>query len=112
VLDGLEFDSGATTLGSGTFEVLGTLAGFLTDNPGLNVALVGHTDTVGGLEGNIRISKERAEAVRARLIERYGISAARMEAEGMGYLAPLSSNLTEAGRESNRRVEVILLSTR
>ncbi len=110
VLDGLEFDSGATTLGSGSFEVLDTLAGFLTDNPGLTVALVGHTDSVGGLEGNIRISKQRAEAVRQRLIERHGIAAARMEAEGMGYLAPRASNLTPEGREANRRVEVIVLS--
>ena len=109
-LDGLEFDTGAAALGAGPFEVLGALAALLTDNPGLQVALVGHTDSVGALEGNIALSRQRAEAVRARLIERYGIDGSRMEAEGMGYLAPRASNLTPEGREANRRVEVILLS--
>ena len=48
--------------------------------------------------------------MRARLISEYGIDPARIEAEGMGYLAPVASNLTEAGRQANRRVEAILLS--
>lgn len=110
VLDGLEFESGATTLGPGPFEALTQLAQVLIDKPDLRIALVGHTDSIGGLEGNILISKQRAEAVRARLIERYGIRAARLDAEGMGYLAPRASNLTPAGREANRRVEAIVLS--
>lgn len=110
VLDGLEFEIGATTLGPGPFEALTQLAQVLTDNPDLRIALVGHTDSIGGLDGNILISKQRAEAVRTRLIERYGIRAARLDAEGMGYLAPRASNLTPAGREANRRVEAIVLS--
>lgn len=110
VLEGLAFDTGATTLGPGPFEVLETLAAFLTANPGLRVALVGHTDSIGALDGNIRISKQRAQAVRRRLIERYGIAGSRLEAEGMGYLAPRGSNLTAAGRDANRRVEVIVLA--
>jgi OOP family OmpA-OmpF porin len=47
--------------------------------------------------------------VRVRLIEEYGIAAARLEAQGIGYLAPIASNLSAEGREANRRVEVVLL---
>lgn len=77
--------------------------------PNLRIAIVGHTDTVGGLEANIAVSRARASAVRDRLIERYDVAPNRIEAGGMGYLSPVASNLTPEGREMNRRVEVILL---
>ena len=75
----------------------------------MRIALVGHTDTVGGLEANINVSRARARSVRQRLIESYGIAEERLDAEGMGYLAPVASNLTAEGRDQNRRVEVVLL---
>ena len=109
VLDGLEFETGSSDLSGGSFASLETLAAFLKDRPGLRIALVGHTDSVGGLEGNIALSKRRARSVRQRLIEAYGLDGGRMDAQGMGYLSPLASNLEEAGRVQNRRVEVILL---
>lgn len=109
VLRDLEFTTGADALGPGPYASLEQLAAFLTDNPGYVIALVGHTDSVGALERNIALSKRRAEAVRARIHERFGIAPERIEAEGMGYLAPIASNLTAAGREANRRVEAILL---
>ncbi|MEP4195185.1 MAG: OmpA family protein [Aliishimia sp.] len=111
VLDGLEFETGATTLGAGPFAGLVELAAFLKANPELRVALVGHTDSVGSLDGNIRISKQRAQAVRQRLIDTHNIRASQLDAEGMGYLAPRASNLNASGREANRRVEVIVLTT-
>jgi OOP family OmpA-OmpF porin len=110
VLDGVAFQSGSTALGEGPFERIETLAGYLKENPGLKIALVGHTDSVGGLDANIAVSRKRAQSVRQRLIDEYGIAGARMEAQGMGYLAPRASNLTPSGREANRRVEAILLS--
>jgi len=75
----------------------------------MRIALVGHTDTVGGLQGNIALSRERAQAVRQRLIDDYDIAPERVEAEGTGYLAPLATNRTAEGREANRRVEAVLL---
>jgi OmpA-OmpF porin, OOP family len=108
-LDDLIFDTGAAALGAGPFATLQQLAGFLTDNPDYRIALVGHTDNVGSLGDNISLSKRRAGAVRARLIEKYGIDPARIDAEGNGYLAPVASNLTPEGRRANRRVEAILL---
>lgn len=110
VLDGVAFATGATELENNDIAILQDLAAFLAGNPGLRIALVGHTDSVGSLDGNIRISKARAQSVRQQLIEAYGIAPARIEAEGMGYLAPRASNLTDDGRELNRRVEAIVLS--
>ena len=110
VLDDLDFALGAEALGPGPYPSLTRLADLLQERPGLRIALVGHTDSSGTLAVNIALSKRRAAAVRARLISEYGIDPARIEAEGMGYLAPVASNLTEAGRQANRRVEAILLS--
>ena len=110
VLSDLDFDTGTSDLGKGPFASLEKLTTFLNANPAVQVALVGHTDSVGSLDGNIALSRRRAQSVRARLIDVYGIQAARMEAQGMGYLSPVASNLNEAGREANRRVEVVLLS--
>ncbi|WP_050528014.1 OmpA family protein [Pseudorhodobacter aquimaris] len=108
VLEGLDFGTGAADLSEGPYAALATLADWLLANPDRRVALVGHTDASGGLEGNIVISKRRAESVRTRLIEVYGIPPAQIEAQGIGYLAPIASNLTEEGRQKNRRVEAIL----
>jgi OOP family OmpA-OmpF porin len=108
-LDGLDFETGADDLSEGAYPSLAALAAFMADNPDLRVGLVGHTDAVGGLGGNIALSKRRAGSVRQRLIDAHGIDPARLDAEGMGYLSPIASNLTQAGREANRRVEAILL---
>lgn len=110
VLADLEFQSGAAALGAGPFASLAPLASYLKETPGITVALVGHTDSKGQLSQNIALSKRRAEAVRARLIQDYGVPSGQLQAEGMGYLAPIASNLTQQGRETNRRVEVILVS--
>ncbi|MEM8579272.1 MAG: OmpA family protein [Pseudomonadota bacterium] len=112
VLAGLEFATGGAALGEGPFPAISALAAFLQDNPDLIIALVGHTDSVGSLEGNITLSRARARAVRDRLIERYQIAGSRLQAEGMGYLAPVASNLDPDGREANRRVEAVVLSPR
>ncbi len=109
VLTGVDFASGATSLGEGPFPLLDTLAQFLTDNPAIQIALVGHTDSVGSLNGNIRVSRARAQAVKTRLVQAYNVNANRIEAEGAGYLSPIASNLSEGGRASNRRVEAVIL---
>lgn len=111
VLDGLDFATGSTDLGPGPFAVLSALAAHLAARPDLRVALVGHTDSVGGLAGNITLSRARAASVRQHLIDNYGIAPDRLDAEGMGYLAPLTTNASAAGREINRRVEVVVLGS-
>ena len=109
VLLDLDFDTGTTKLGSGPFASLQGLAELLRDQPDLRVALVGHTDSVGGLQANINISRERAQSVRQRLVDVHNIAAGRLEAEAVGYLSPIATNRTESGRNANRRVEVMLL---
>lgn len=111
VLEGLDFGSGAANLTEGRYTSLAALADWLKENPDKTVVLVGHTDASGGLDGNIVISKRRAASVRQRLIDAYGIPSAQIEAQGVGYLSPIDTNLTEAGRQKNRRVEAILTST-
>ncbi len=111
VLDGVHFETGSATLGEGNIARLEELANYLTGNPDRRIALVGHTDAVGSLKGNTALSKKRAASVRARLIERYGISGDRLQAEGVGYLSPTSTNLTPEGQDANRRVEAVLLNT-
>lgn len=109
VLSDLDFELGSTALGAGPFATLEALAAFLKSQPDQRIALVGHTDTVGGLDANIAVSRERARSVRQRLIDDYDIPPAQLDAEGMGYLAPVASNLSSEGRDANRRVEAVLL---
>ncbi len=109
ILDDLHFHTGETTLGEGPFTSLNLIAGYLSDNPETRLALVGHTDDTGALQANINVSMKRAEAVRTRLIDAHGVAPNRIEAQGAGYLAPITSNATPEGREVNRRVEAVLL---
>ncbi|WP_054302474.1 OmpA family protein [Gemmobacter sp. LW-1] len=110
VLEGLDFASGAARLETAGNPALQALADWLAANPSRRIALVGHTDASGNLATNLALSKQRAAAVRQALIAA-GADGARIEAQGVGYLAPRASNLTEAGRMANRRVEAILTST-
>lgn len=110
-LDDLAFATGTADLAPGTYPSLVALADYLAENPTRQVALVGHTDAAGALAANVALSKRRAASVRARLIGDLGVDPGRVSAEGVGYLAPRSGNLTVAGRAQNRRVEVVLTST-
>lgn len=109
VLDGLAFATGSARLAPGGDAALAALAAYLTADPGRRVALVGHTDAQGPLDANIALSKRRAEAVAERLVEAHGVARSQLRAEGMGWLAPRSTNLTPEGREANRRVEAVVL---
>ncbi len=106
-VQGLVFETGGAALSEGSAPALDILARFLSRNPALAVVIVGHSDNQGPLDANIALSKRRAEAVRAALIQR-GAAAGRLEAHGVGYLAPVSTNATETGRTLNRRVELVL----
>ena len=111
-LDDLVFASGAAALAAGDFASLTELAAYLRANPGRSVALVGHTDASGALGANIALSRKRAQAVRQHLIDSFGLPASQIAADGVGFLSPRASNLTDEGRTLNRRVEVMLTSTR
>ncbi|WP_412553402.1 OmpA family protein [Shimia sp. MIT1388] len=110
VLSDLSFETGASRLADTDFASLAALAAFLKADPNRRIALVGHTDSKGSLAANTSLSQKRAAAVRTRLVNTHGVPRAQVEAQGAGYLAPITTNLTEAGRTRNRRVEAVLLS--
>ena len=70
-------------------------------------AVVGHTDSVGQIEANMKLSQARAEAVVQALTKSHGVAATRLKAHGAGPIAPVVTNRTEEGRAKNRRVELV-----
>jgi outer membrane protein OmpA-like peptidoglycan-associated protein len=87
--------------------ILKQIALALKSNPGWRLSIVGHTDNVGGDTANVELSRRRAAAVKAALVERYGISAERLTSTGYGASQPQEKNDTPQGRARNRRVELI-----
>jgi len=83
------------------------IAKLLKSDASLKVYVVGHTDNVGGLEANMKLSQGRADAVVQALVRSHGIVATRLKAYGDGPFAPVASNDTEEGRAKNRRVELV-----
>jgi len=102
------FDTAKYTLQPGARERLSKVAGILLGHPGLNLEVEGHTDSVGGEAYNQRLSEQRAVAVRDYLIQQ-GISEMNAPpAKGFGKSQPVATNDTAAGRQLNRRVELIV----
>lgn len=110
-LDDLIFPSGKATLTAGDYPSLQALAEWLAANPTASVELVGHTDASGPADANIALSLARAEATRTALVA-LGTDSARLATRGAGPAEPRATNATPEGRAQNRRVEVILTSTR
>jgi outer membrane protein OmpA-like peptidoglycan-associated protein len=104
---GIYFDTGKSVLKPESETALKEIARLLRDDPGLQVHVVGHTDNVGGLEANMMLSMDRANAVVRDLTVKRGIAAARLKAGGVGPLAPVAANDTDAGKAKNRRVELV-----
>ncbi|MFC1224736.1 OmpA family protein [Pedobacter sp. BG31] len=105
-ISNLEFDLGKSTIRSKSYATLNRVAALLVDK-NFSLKLAGHTDNTGGRELNLRLSKERAESVKAYLVSQ-GANASRIEATGYGPDQPIATNKTAAGRQENRRVEFTL----
>ena len=86
---------------------LSAVAAYLSDHPELRFHVVGHTDAQGSFDHNTRLSQQRAASVVAALVRDHGIAADRLDAHGVGPLAPVFSNVSDAGRARNRRVELV-----
>ena len=100
------FDTGQATLKPGADRALDRLAQFLKDSPNSAVLIEGHTDSVGGDDYNLGLSQRRAQSVADALSSR-GISSDRVQTKGLGKAYPVASNDTQAGRQQNRRVEIV-----
>jgi len=103
----IHFETGSATLKSESDPTLTTIATMLEQKPRLKLLVVGHTDMKGSLEHNMDLSKRRAQSVVKALVGKHKISATRLTSAGVGYLAPVASNKSEAGRAKNRRVELV-----
>jgi OmpA-OmpF porin, OOP family len=104
---GIYFDTGKADIKPESEASLKEIVKLLQTDPKLKLYIVGHTDNVGGLDSNMKLAKDRAEAVLKALTGKYGIAAARLQSFGVGPLAPVASNQTEEGRAKNRRVELV-----
>lgn len=104
---GIYFDTGKASIKPESAQAIAEIAKLLKSDPGLKVHVVGHTDNVGGIESNIKLSQNRADAVVQELVKNQGIAASRLRAFGCGQFAPVLSNDTEDGRAKNRRVELV-----
>jgi outer membrane protein OmpA-like peptidoglycan-associated protein len=104
---GIYFDFNSDRIRKESTPILEEIAGVLDHNPDWKLGIHGHTDSVGGSEYNLELSRRRSEAVRQALVLRFGISSERLTTAGFGAAAPKDSNDTPEGRARNRRVELV-----
>ena len=113
LVDQVLFDSGKAELRRGAYPVLDKVAQVLKQVPGQPVGVEGHTDNVpithSGWADNRALSIARANAVVDYLVEKHSLDSSRLTAIGYGEEHPLTSNDTAAGRQQNRRVEIVIL---
>jgi len=106
-LPGIFFDTGKTALKAGAKSTLRKIADQLKNNPDVRINVEGHTDDQGAEEKNQALSERRAEAVREYLVSA-GVPGDIIMAVGKGEAEPVATNKTAAGRQQNRRVELII----
>jgi outer membrane protein OmpA-like peptidoglycan-associated protein len=101
------FDTGKFNLRPEAREALAKLSGIVLAHPGLNLEVEGHTDSTGSDQLNQKLSEDRAAAVRGYLVEQ-GLPDSSVSSKGFGKTMPVADNSTAAGRQQNRRVEIIV----
>jgi len=106
-LHNILFDTGKATLKPESAAALAPVGELLKSDTALKLQIQGHTDNVGQPAANLKLSQDRAAAVRAYLVQTLGIPAARLTTAGFGDTKPVAPNTAEAGRAQNRRVELV-----
>jgi outer membrane protein OmpA-like peptidoglycan-associated protein len=104
---GILFDVDKANIRPESKPALDAIAGLLKAQPTLAIFVVGHTDSTGALDHNMKLSAARARSVVTALTNLYGIAATRLDAHGVGPLAPVAPNTTDEGKQLNRRVELV-----
>jgi OOP family OmpA-OmpF porin len=104
---GIYFDTGKSEIKTESDAAIAEIAKLLNNNNALNLYVVGHTDNTGSFDANMKLSKDRAEAVTNALVTKHAIASSRLKAYGVSSLNPVSSNRTEEGKAKNRRVELV-----
>jgi OOP family OmpA-OmpF porin len=106
IIQGIYFDTGSSTIKPESEPALVEMVKLFNGSPALKVYVVGHTDNVGSLESNLKLSSDRAASVVKALTAR-GIAASRLKSAGVGPYSPVASNDTDGGKAKNRRVEFV-----
>jgi outer membrane protein OmpA-like peptidoglycan-associated protein len=104
ILEGINFASGSYEISAGSDAILEQAYSTMLNNPEIIVEISGHTDSRGGYEMNMELSRNRAESVKGWLVAK-GIDGSRIETAGYGQNNPIASNDSEEGRYQNRRIE-------
>ncbi len=105
----IQFESGSDKILPSSFAIIREIASVLEQNPEVNIAIIGHTDSDGDDSSNLILSQQRAASVKKAMHFQYGIAEKRMQTEGKGENDPIVKNTSEAGKAQNRRVEFIKL---
>jgi OmpA-OmpF porin, OOP family len=106
-LHNILFDTGKATIKPESADAIATVAELLKADATLKLEIQGHTDNVGAAAANLKLSQDRAAAVRQALVSQHGVAAARLTSVGLGDTKPIADNKTEEGRAQNRRVELV-----
>jgi outer membrane protein OmpA-like peptidoglycan-associated protein/curli biogenesis system outer membrane secretion channel CsgG len=109
VTHGINFDVDKATITPASMGTLNQIKRILTQNPGLKFEIDGHTDNSGTAAHNVTLSQQRADAVKAQLVQ-MGIDASRLTTKGFGDTKPIADNSTPDGKANNRRVEFVRIN--
>ncbi|MEO0572555.1 MAG: OmpA family protein [Bacteroidota bacterium] len=105
--NGILFDSGSANIKPESMGIIRQIYQVLQQDSNINLKIVGHTDSDGADDANIKLSKSRADAVKDALVKVYGVNGGRLTTEGKGELEPVAENSSPEGKAQNRRVEFI-----
>ena len=105
--NGILFDSGSANIQPQSMGIIRQISQVLQQEQGMNLKIVGHTDSDGNDASNMDLSKRRADAVRQALVNIYNVDAGRLQTDGKGESQPVGDNGTVEGKAQNRRVEFI-----
>jgi len=103
------FDVNKAIIKPSSFKILDELGQALADNPEVTIKIIGHTDSDGSADANLKLSEKRAAAIKVYLSNHFPITGNRMQVMGKGETEPIASNATPDGKAKNRRVEFIKL---
>ena len=106
-IHGILFDTGKATIKPESAAAIAPIGELLKSAPALKLEIQGHTDNVGTPAINLKLSQDRAAAVKAYIVSTFGVAQDRLTPAGLGDTKPVGDNKTEAGRAQNRRVELV-----
>lgn len=106
-LHGILFDTGKATIKPESKAALAPIGELLKNDAALKLEIQGHTDNVGAAAANLKLSQDRAAAVKAYVVSTFAVAQDRLTTAGFGDTKPVGDNKTDAGRTQNRRVELV-----